>query len=481
VWFRAASTQENAEARLAVADDLPSWRHRQHDIGAIRIMDTTTEFEISKAVAESFAVKDPPPDRKTNIRIELLADAPQGRRLRRKRSHALGTNSDTDRGPSSDDKSRDERAPKQHARPHGENGSDCQGGGFREEKRPSRASPLTPATEVRQTRLPQDLHSERRPKRIVAAEACERAEGKALADFVRSRARSNGRGRTGRPADGLGLRNRSLILSKSIGMTHDHHIDPLPILERSGRACGSLAKNAVGRYPLAHGRHMTGMGVAIRDRHRLRTVAAAKRMILSLSRLAAARPDGPGSPDASSTNMLFCGWQESLRRPWVDPAAGEAQYRPRCAGNRSRRYRWRRAAAAGARQSRRRRMANSSRGGPYRPAHRCSMSAWPAARRAGSVFRRPPAACLGMSNLRPRGQVIGDFRPSNRRTHRAAAASKDGPRRRGWLGCRLQAVARARRAARDRPNQSSGLMVMSGRLKAAPAAASQDSGRATSS
>ena len=42
------------------------------DIGAIRIMDTTTEFEISARAAESFAVKIRRPDKEDNIRIEAL-------------------------------------------------------------------------------------------------------------------------------------------------------------------------------------------------------------------------------------------------------------------------------------------------------------------------------------------------------------------------------------------------------------------------
>ena len=42
------------------------------DIGAIRIMDTTTEFEISARAAESFAVKIRRPDKEDNIRIEAM-------------------------------------------------------------------------------------------------------------------------------------------------------------------------------------------------------------------------------------------------------------------------------------------------------------------------------------------------------------------------------------------------------------------------
>ena len=68
---------------LAAADDLPPRRHRQVDIGAIRIMDTTTEFEISARAAESFAVKIRRPDKEDNIRIEALDRS--ARRARRSR------------------------------------------------------------------------------------------------------------------------------------------------------------------------------------------------------------------------------------------------------------------------------------------------------------------------------------------------------------------------------------------------------------
>ena len=124
VWFRAAiGRRKNAEARWLLPMICRRGGIDKHDIGAIRIMDTTTEFEISKAVAESFAVKIRRPDKEDNIRIELLADAPQGQAASEKRSHTpRHESSDADRGPPHNE-SRDERAPKQHARPHGENGS----------------------------------------------------------------------------------------------------------------------------------------------------------------------------------------------------------------------------------------------------------------------------------------------------------------------------------------------------------------------
>jgi ATP-dependent RNA helicase DeaD len=78
VWFRAAiGRQKNAEARWLLPMICRRGGIDKHDIGAIRILETTTEFEISKAVAEAFAGKIRRPDKEDNIRIEPLADAPQ--------------------------------------------------------------------------------------------------------------------------------------------------------------------------------------------------------------------------------------------------------------------------------------------------------------------------------------------------------------------------------------------------------------------
>jgi ATP-dependent RNA helicase DeaD len=79
VWFRAAiGRRKNAEARCLLPMICRRGGIDKHDIGAIRIMDTTTEFEISERVAESFAVKIRRPDKEDNIRIEPLGNAPQG-------------------------------------------------------------------------------------------------------------------------------------------------------------------------------------------------------------------------------------------------------------------------------------------------------------------------------------------------------------------------------------------------------------------
>jgi ATP-dependent RNA helicase DeaD len=80
VWFRASiGRQKKAEARWLLPMICRRGGIDKHDIGAIRILETTTEFEISERAAESFAAKIRRPDKEDNIRIEPMTDAPQGR------------------------------------------------------------------------------------------------------------------------------------------------------------------------------------------------------------------------------------------------------------------------------------------------------------------------------------------------------------------------------------------------------------------
>lgn len=125
VWFRAAiGRQKNAEARWLLPMICRRGGIDKHDIGAIRILETATEFEISERVAELFAVKIRRPDKEDNIRIEPLADAPQGQAPSEKRLHTPQREADeTDRSARQNDKSRDERGPKQYGKSHSASGS----------------------------------------------------------------------------------------------------------------------------------------------------------------------------------------------------------------------------------------------------------------------------------------------------------------------------------------------------------------------
>jgi ATP-dependent RNA helicase DeaD len=102
----------------------------KHDIGAIRILDTTTEFEISERVAESFAARIRHPDKEDNIRIEPLA-APPGQAPSEKRQAPSETRShsprreacDTDHRARRGDNSRDAAGAKQLGKPRRGSGS----------------------------------------------------------------------------------------------------------------------------------------------------------------------------------------------------------------------------------------------------------------------------------------------------------------------------------------------------------------------
>lgn len=125
VWFRAAiGRKKNAEARWLLPMICRRGGIDKRDIGAIRILDTTTEFEISERVAASFAVKIRRPDKEDNIRIEPLADAPPGQTPSEKRSHSpWGEAGDADHSARRSDNSRDATGPQQRGKPHGESGS----------------------------------------------------------------------------------------------------------------------------------------------------------------------------------------------------------------------------------------------------------------------------------------------------------------------------------------------------------------------
>ena len=125
VWFRAAiGKRKNAEARWLLPMICRRGGIDKGDIGAIRILDTTTEFEISERVAESFAVKVRRPDKEDNIRIEPLAEAPPAQAPSEKRSHSPRHEAgDTDHSARRSDNSRDATAPRPRGKPHGERGS----------------------------------------------------------------------------------------------------------------------------------------------------------------------------------------------------------------------------------------------------------------------------------------------------------------------------------------------------------------------
>jgi len=122
VWFRAAiGRKKNAEARWLLPMICRRGGVEKQDIGAIRIMDTTTEFEISAGVADSFAAMIKRPDKEDNIRIELLGDAPAERPHTTKSwDGPKHRPKEAGRDARREDSPRDEHARKQHGKSHGE-------------------------------------------------------------------------------------------------------------------------------------------------------------------------------------------------------------------------------------------------------------------------------------------------------------------------------------------------------------------------
>ncbi|UPK24691.1 DEAD/DEAH box helicase [Bradyrhizobium sp. 195] len=124
VWFRAAiGRRKNAEARWLLPMICRRGGIDKRDIGAIKIMDTTTEFEISERVAESFAAKVKRPDKEDSIRIEPMADAPQRQEPSEPRSHApRRERDDGDHRERRDERPREAREFKPRGKPPGERG-----------------------------------------------------------------------------------------------------------------------------------------------------------------------------------------------------------------------------------------------------------------------------------------------------------------------------------------------------------------------
>ena len=143
VWFRAAiGRRKNAEARWLLPMICRRGGIDKRDIGAIRILDTTTEFEISERVAASFAVKVQRADKEDNIRIEALAAAPQGQAASERPLHMPGREGDEiGRRQRQNDKFRSETGPKHHGKPrHGSGPGFGKDPAFKKKKR-SRDNP----------------------------------------------------------------------------------------------------------------------------------------------------------------------------------------------------------------------------------------------------------------------------------------------------------------------------------------------------
>ncbi|RXH39065.1 DEAD/DEAH box helicase [Bradyrhizobium zhanjiangense] len=124
VWFRAAiGRRKNAEARWLLPMICRRGGIDKRDIGAIKIMDTTTEFEISERVADSFAAKIKRPDKEDSIRIEPMADALPRQAASEQRSYAPRREAaDDDHRERQSDRAREAGVFKPRSKSHGERG-----------------------------------------------------------------------------------------------------------------------------------------------------------------------------------------------------------------------------------------------------------------------------------------------------------------------------------------------------------------------
>ena len=129
VWFRAAiGKRKNAEARWLLPMICRRGGIDKQDIGAIRIHDTTTEFEISERAAEKFAANVRRPDKEDNIRIEAMEGAPaspstspkpwDGPKHKGKESRGDHHGDRPHREPPHDERPREDRGPKKFEKPH---------------------------------------------------------------------------------------------------------------------------------------------------------------------------------------------------------------------------------------------------------------------------------------------------------------------------------------------------------------------------
>ncbi|WP_213287095.1 DEAD/DEAH box helicase [Bradyrhizobium sp. sGM-13] len=88
MWFSAAiGRRKNAEARWLLPMLCRRGSIKKEDIGAIRILDSVTEFEISARVADRFAARIRRPDKEDSIRIEAMTSAPPREEARPSKPH----------------------------------------------------------------------------------------------------------------------------------------------------------------------------------------------------------------------------------------------------------------------------------------------------------------------------------------------------------------------------------------------------------
>lgn len=163
VWFRAAiGRRKNAEARWLLPMICRRGGIEKQDVGAIRVLDTTTEFEISERVAASFTAKVQRPDKEDNIRIEPLADAARDHAPSKPRSHQPRREAGVvDRGPHRNGNSGGATEQQHYRKPREESGLRSSGTADFEKKNKHRNQ----HDRTGQPQLATASHAKRKPKK----------------------------------------------------------------------------------------------------------------------------------------------------------------------------------------------------------------------------------------------------------------------------------------------------------------------------
>lgn len=148
VWFTAAiGRRNNAEARWLLPMLCRRGSIKKEDLGAIRILETVTEFEVAARVASRFAARIRRPDKQDSIRIEAMQNAPPREPAREQDERPYGKKAKRAEKPAFDKqagydaKKRHRDGPAHAGRPRAESGAPTKAAFGKKSKKKFRGSP----------------------------------------------------------------------------------------------------------------------------------------------------------------------------------------------------------------------------------------------------------------------------------------------------------------------------------------------------
>jgi ATP-dependent RNA helicase DeaD len=148
IWFTAAiGRRNNAEARWLLPMLCRRGSIKKEDLGAIRILETVTEFEVAARVASRFAARIRRPDKQDSIRIEAMQDASPRDPVREQEERSHGKKVKRDERPAFDKqtgydiKKRHRDGPAHAGRPRAESGAPAKAAFGKKSKKKFRGSP----------------------------------------------------------------------------------------------------------------------------------------------------------------------------------------------------------------------------------------------------------------------------------------------------------------------------------------------------